>query len=331
MRRVPALIFLLSSSLSPLAFAGAPPEAPVAGAVAAAPAPTPEAPAIKLPVIPDWRFVINNLLIFRNNPIGLEDQIRVGVQKRLLHREGALFRDTFLFFGAYPKLNPAYLKAGPSLELQPLSVFNLRAAVEVVEYYSTFGFLQSYGSPLANYSDTARDAADKIDGAAYATSGVHAMIEPTLQLKLGPIVVRDKFSAEYWRMNLHGNDTVFYDATLDTLVPGNGWVVANDLDALYLTKFGLTVGARYSAVKPFYKKSDYAPGDDVSVNHNGHQRLGAIIAYTFFDHGYTSFNKPSILVIASWYLQHQYRTGQDVSQALPYLVVGFAFQSDAMK
>ena len=334
MRRVTPAIVLLFSSLSPLARADAPTAAPVAEAAATpvvTPVAGPPSEVNRRLQIPDWRFVINNLLLFRYNPIGLEDQIRVGVQRRILHSDSPLFRDTFVFFGSAPKLNPAYAKIGPSLEIQPLSILNVRAAVEIVEYFSTFGFLQSYNSPLANYSDSAMSAADKIDNAAYATSGVHAILEPTFQLKLGSFALRNKFSVEYWRMNLRGSDTVFYDATLDTLVPGNGWVIANDLDALYLTKFGLTVGARYSVVKPFYRKSDYAPGDDTNINRNGHQRLGPILAYTFFDHGFTAFNKPTVLVITAWYLQHQYRTGLDQSQAVPYLVVGFAFQSDVMK
>src|SRR5262245_54098437 len=33
--------------------------------------------------IPEWRLVLNNLLVLRYNPLGLEDQIRFGVQKRL--------------------------------------------------------------------------------------------------------------------------------------------------------------------------------------------------------------------------------------------------------
>jgi hypothetical protein len=34
------------------------------------------------------------------------------------------------------------------------------------------------------------------------------------------------------------------------------------------------------------------------------------------------------VLITSWYLKHRYRTGQDVSQAVPYVVLGFAFTSD---
>ena len=68
------------------------------------------------------------------------------------------------------------------------------------------------------------------------------------------------------------------------------------------------------------------------------QRMGPVISYTFFDRGFTRFNKPTLLLITNFYLDHRYRTGQATSQvvpavfanssAIPYVVLGFSFQSD---
>lgn len=33
-------------------------------------------------------------------------------------------------------------------------------------------------------------------------------------------------------------------------------------------------------------------------------------------------------MIVNWWLEHPYRTGQEVSQAVPYIVLGFAFNGD---
>jgi len=280
--------------------------------------------------VPDRRLLLNNLLVLRSNPLGLEDQIRFGYQMRLYRNDKPLFRDNFFFAGIYPRVNPAFIKFGPSVEVQPLSILNLRFGLEYVDFFSTFGYLQSFNSPLVNYSDTVLNARED-QGLNYATEGMHFMFEPTVQMKFGPIAIRDKLAAEYWNMKVHAGDKVFYDATLDTLVPANGWVLTNDLDVLYLTKFRLTVGARYSVVHPFYRASDYQPGEDASSNPNGHQRLGALVAYTFFDTGWGGFNKPTLLAILSWYLEHRWRTGADTSQAYPYFVLGFAFQSDLLQ
>ncbi|MSP59856.1 MAG: hypothetical protein EXR72_05865 [Myxococcales bacterium] len=313
------------------------PPPPPAPPVAAAPAPAPAAgfsdaqpPAEKR--IPDWRFVMNSLTVFRFNPLGIETQLRAGFQRRLVRSYDTLFRDTFVHFGIYPKLNPAFVKIGPSLEIQPLSILNVRVAAEYINFFSTFGFLQSFPTPLAAYNDTQLSDNVKTNHSNYATSGFHVMIEPLVQIKVGPIALRNKLMLEYWRMNIHSGDTVWYDATLDTLVPGNGWVLANDLDLLFVTKFRLTVGARYSLVKPFYKATDFQPGEETGTTKNGHMRVGGLAAYTFFDRGFTRFNKPTVLVILSWYVQSHYRTGTDPTNAgIPYVIVAFAFQSDLMK
>jgi hypothetical protein len=127
----------------------------------------------------------------------------------------------------------------------------------------------------------------------------------------------------YFDMDLRADDQVWYEATLDAPIPGTGWVVANDLDVLYMTDFGLNTGVRYSSVFPQYDTRQSPQDTDTS-----HHRVGLLAAYTFFDEGYTAFNKPTVVLISSWYLKHRYRTGQDVSQAVPYVVLGFAFTSD---
>lgn len=330
------LAFVLLASAS--AGAQAPSSPPAA-------APTVEVQATRPPEIPSWRFVLSDLTVYRYNETGIENQMRVGIQKRLYESDKPISRDNFLHVGVYPKLNPAYVKIGPSIELQPVSVFNLRVAAEFVDYFSTFGYLQSFQTPTANYSPDARKVGEDLVRN-YATTGAHVTIEPTLQFKFGPIAVRDKLSIEYWRMRLHGADasgrpdTVFYDATLDTLVPGNGWTLANDLDVLYQRKTDdngqmLSVGARYTLVHPFYDASMFKDGEDASYAKNAHMRLGVVGAFTFFDHGYTRFNKPTLLMIVSWYLQHEYRgpgcSSDCVNAAIPYIVAGFSFQSDLMQ
>ncbi|HNN91129.1 MAG TPA: hypothetical protein PKI03_02625 [Pseudomonadota bacterium] len=311
------------------------------------------------PLAPVNRLVLNNLLVLRLNPVGLEDQIRFGLQHRLSEEsDGPLWRDTFLFAGIAPRINPAFIKIGPSVEIQPISIFNLRVGLEYMQLFGTFGFLQSYSSPTDEYDDkrlaacSTRSALDKCmyqteDGSTVTGSddvrntpaaGLHLMIEPQLQVKLGPVLLRDKLAIEYWAMGTRPGSRVFYDVTLDTLVPRRGWVIANDLDVLFITRFRLAAGLRYSVVQALYADSDFRPGEDRSLADNTVQRLGPTLSYTFFDRGYTSFNKPTLLLVMSWFLDHRYRQGQASSAilpgvfvqspAMPYIVVGFSFQSD---
>lgn len=280
------------------------------------------------PEIPARRLVLNSLLVTRINPLGMELQTRGGYQARLFRDQRPLFRDNFLFVGAYPKLSPAGLKVGPVVEFQPLSIFNLRLSAEYVGFFSTSGFLQSYPSPNAEASDTAREVG-KDGGQNYAASGARIALEPFVQMKMGPVVVRNRFALEYWRMGLRDEDRVWYDATLDTLVPGKGFTYADDLDVLFLGLPPLVVGARYSWVKPRYSSRQLA-ADETSTVDNSHHRVGLLAAYVFYDEGYTAFNKPAVILNVSWYLQHRFRTGADVNRAMPYLLLGFAFQSDLL-
>lgn len=280
------------------------------------------------PAVPERRVVLNNLLVARFNPLGLENQTRLGYQSVLYRNDAALFRDNFLFLGASAKLNPASVKIGPSVEVQPLSIFGLRLAAEYVGFFSTQGFLQSRPSANADYSQASLDAGESA-GLQYAASGLRFALEPLVQMKVGPIAVRNRFALEYWSMSLRDGDRVWYDATLDTLVPGKGLIYTNDLDILFLGRPPLVLGARYSLVEPLYTASHLTVDEDL-LEDNGHHRVGLLAAYVFWDEGYTGFNKPSVLLNVAWYLTHRYRAGAEVSRAVPYVVLGFAFQSDLL-
>src|SRR5687768_8925736 len=99
------------------------------------------------------RLVFSDLTVFRLNPLGLETRARFGVQKRLYYSEKAITQNNFRFFGVYPKLNPVSGHLAIGGEIQPASVFNLKAAVEIQRYFGVLGYLQSFRTPSANFSD----------------------------------------------------------------------------------------------------------------------------------------------------------------------------------
>jgi hypothetical protein len=183
-----------------------------------------------------------------------------------------------------------------------------------------------------------------------ATAGFHLGIHPMVQMKFGKIAVRSLFQLDYWDFSLRDNDTVAYEPTLDTLLPDKGMSFMTDTDVLYTGRPGLAIGLRHTFVKPLYKQKHFAdPNLSATENQtefdqfsgtNSHQRLGLFAAYTLHDRGPSRFNKPTILLIASFYLKHQYRAGSPdamraderaddfTSRAFPYLLMGFAFESD---
>jgi hypothetical protein len=290
-----------------------------------------------------WRLMLSDLTILRLNPIGLETRGRFGLQKRLYYSEKKMTKTNFMFVGAFPKLNPASASLGLGGELQPASMFNLRAFGEIQQFFGTFGHLQSFHSADANYSDERiKDLKDDPVLKPQSTHMLHASIQPMLMAKVGPIALRALFQFDYWNFDVRDGDTTAYEPTYDTLLPDNGWTFTTDTDLLYTGKKRLAIGLRHTFVKPIYKSRHFASDAafDAYDNENSHQRLGLFAAYTLRDDGPSRFNKPTLILIASWYLSHKYRTGEPdtlpidhtaddyVSRAVPYIIAGFAFESD---
>lgn len=286
-----------------------------------------------------WRLVLSNLTVLRVNPLGLETRARFGLQKRLYKSEQEISANNFGFLGTFVKLNPAGAQLGAGGELQPLSMFNLRAFAEVQRYFGAFGSLQSFTSANANHSDaTLADLADT----ARAANVFHASIQPLLQARVGPVAIRALLQLDYWDLALRSGDAVAYEPTLDTLLPDRGWTLSTDTDVLYVGRPGLAIGVRHSYVRPLYGRDHFTSDADEAAygGDNAHQRIGLIGAYTLRDGGLSTFSKPTVILVVSWYLRHRFRTGEPdaipldgrpddyTSRAVPYLLAGFAFESD---
>ncbi|MGZ3457281.1 MAG: hypothetical protein ACXU86_02130 [Archangium sp.] len=276
--------------------------------------------------IPARRLNIDHFVGGGVNPTVAEYSVRVTSRQRLGHSEELLWRDTFLSLGGQVRLNPAYATVGPLLQWQPIAVFNLQALVDAYGFFGTAGMLQSFRSPLDDYSDAVRNARSAAQDT-YATTGWHAMLKPTLQAQVGPIALQNAVTVDYFSMRLRNGDTLWYDAGPDTLLPGRGWMLTEEANLVYLAD-KLALGATFRYLLPFYGAGDFQPGDDARAVDNNNMRLGALAAYTFRDGGYSSFNHPTAFVTAAWYLHHRYRSGLETSQALPFVAVGFAFQQD---
>jgi hypothetical protein len=290
-----------------------------------------------------WRFMISDLTIFRLNPIGLETRSRIGFQKKLYPSTKKVTENNFFFAGLFPKRNPASAQISLGAEIQPASIFNVRTYYELQQFFGTFGFLQSFTSANSNYSDAQlKDLADLSATEPQANLVRHFSVQPQLMLKFGKIVLRSLLQLDYWDFKTRG--TLIYEPTFDTLLPKQGWTMSTDTDVLFVTGTGLAAGLRHTFVKPFYTSDHFDSTADKSAydGKNAHQRLGFFGAYTLKDKGPSTFNKPTVILIASMYIKHKYRTGEPGTpdpghdgddyrtRAFPYLILGFAFESDLL-
>src|SRR5690606_34803720 len=104
-------------------------------------------------------------------------------------------------------------------------------------YFGNFGYIQSFASPDGNWSDENIDRLEEsnVPGERnYSGAGHNASLSARLQMKVSGFVIRDTFTAHYSSYALRAGDNVYYDPVIDTAVPGDGWAMTNDLDAMWM-------------------------------------------------------------------------------------------------
>jgi hypothetical protein len=317
------LLGLLPASLS-LAAEGTPSEYAQTGTGTTEPPPTP----LALPGgdVPARRLNLDHFLGGGYNPLVLEYSTRATYRMRLSDSQDILWKDTFLALGGQVRVNPCYTAVGPMVDWQPIAVFNLRALVDYFGFFGTFGMMQSFPSPLSDFSTAVQDARSAA-GDTYATSGWHAMLRPTLQAQLGPIAIQNVLSAEYWDIRLRGGDTVWADAGPDTLLPGKGWTLTDEVNLVYL-QGPLTLGATFRYVTPLYTQEHFQPNEDPKSVDLSNIRAGVLGAWRVHDGGYSSFSNLTVFGAVMWHLKHPYRAGVESSILFPFMVVGVSLQQD---
>ncbi len=183
-----------------------------------------------------------NLFTGRANPLGLIDRFQIFYRYRLYESDSAALEQNHVGVTILPTIAPAFFGIGPAVDVQPLSLLNLRAQYEWFGYFGSSDLFQSFDSIEVDYSDDALEAL----GTNYSTTGTQLTLSGLLQLKVGPIAARSNFRAIYSDFDLRAGDTAYYDVVNDVLAPDDGWIYTNDADVLWLSDFGLIVGARYT-------------------------------------------------------------------------------------
>lgn len=273
-----------------------------------------------------------SLLAPRINPLGLEERLWIGYQYRLYNKQKTILDGSNLGIFFRPILSPAIALVGATVQVQPAAVFRLRATYSYVAYFSTFQYFQSFQSPHDDFSETRLGAlADA--GTNYVSTGHQVELEALIQARYKGLVLRSTTVANWNSMKMRGDDDLFYDVRIDALVPNNGWVLFNDTDLVWLQELkkprrpSIMAGLRTSVVKAFYPDSVYEPGDVIEDPNGPIFRMGPEIGYIFYDQPEKRprFNKPTLLLIPQWNIMHRWRTGRDVSTAMPTIVMAFVF------
>jgi hypothetical protein len=322
----------LAAALATVAY-GATARAQQAGTAAtteAAPPPATDAAApgpADAPLPPKHRITYSNLTAIRLNPLGLENRTTVGIEERLWEDPGILTRDAYVGLKLAPILNPALVRLGAQIEVKPAAVLALRAGMFFKGWFGSFAQLDAFPTPTASHCDDCMKDHDEAGTTVGSTTGFESELGALAQVKLGPIAVRQDAAFFYADADTPGA-TVHYDSRLDMVVPDAGYSTTQDTDLLYVTDFGLAAGARFSAIHAFYRDDDYLAGESTENPNTPAMRLGPAVAYTFFEEPGATFDKPTLILLTQWWLEHRYRTGaaDGSSQAFPFIALAFRFE-----
>ncbi|MDC0709450.1 hypothetical protein POL68_13345 [Stigmatella sp. ncwal1] len=276
---------------------------------------------------PQHRIVHKSTFALRYNPVGLLFDGRFSYRYRLYESDSKALRDNFLGLGLAPTVSPAFLRLGPYVEFNPLTLFGVWATMQYVQYFGSFDLLQGFPGAQSDFSDSAikRNAANR-----FSAHGWELTLGATFQAKVSSLLIRSQAKLVRGDLNLHPGDRIYYDQLYDVGAPNRGWFLTNDLDVLYQGPGNkLIAGVRYTATAPFYNGSRHFDPDDLNMEvDNASHRVGPFVGYTFKAKDGARFNTPTIFFLAQWWLHHRFRTGEDTSAALPLVGIGFQTTGD---
>lgn len=168
---------------------------------------------------PQHRIVHRNTFALRYNPLGLLYDGRFMYRLRLYESESKVLRDNFVGIGAGITASPAFIRVGPYVEFNPLTILGFWAMFQGVQYFGSFDLLQSFPGAQSTFSDTAIRAAR---GTQQPTNGWELTLGATLQFKVAFMLVRSQARLVTANMRLRDGDRVYYDQFYDTLSPNAG-------------------------------------------------------------------------------------------------------------
>jgi len=202
----------------------------------------------------------------QGNPLGLRAEAELHWRWALSESAHVLLKDAHVAFGVTDQLSPAYDRLQVWVELSPLSILDVRAGVEGVAYFGTFGNLVGFLGYDSDFSDDAREG---VEDQAVARVGRRFFVSPAVKFRAGRFSFRAAADFESWKVH-DAPETVFYEPFRGTLLAARGDSLVNGSNILLCdVSSGRTEGVRVGVFHDYLNVWD-AP-------QNRKQRLGPIL------------------------------------------------------
>lgn len=194
-------------------------------------------------------------------PTGAISDTRVQMRTPLTRQEGSLvFNSTYAGAGVAARVSPAVAEVGPSLSIQPIDVFDLNLQASRVQYYSTRFGLMPFESPDGKIMSARLERAAEGDGV--TSGGWTFAANPTVKLKLGPVIAFSSWTVAYTTLDQPEDVTApyTYEPLRDMVVAWTDTTVDHEAGALYaavdsddggkIVYFGVLARDRFQVVSP---------------------------------------------------------------------------------
>ena len=129
-----------------------------------------------------------------HGPLGLMLDTSLNARSTRSAPGSLLLDQTYREVGIDFAISPALAEAGLHAEWMPLRIFRLRAEAHALSSFGVLGYTLSFPTADAAYSDKVAD--DRVEESE-AGVGMRLSLQPTLQIKLGPVIARHTTSV-FW-------------------------------------------------------------------------------------------------------------------------------------
>jgi hypothetical protein len=242
-----------------------------------------------------------------------------------------------LYATSSPALQHNFVEASATLVLGPLFAPRVRVALHPTAFFDvgvSYGVsdifiktIEERRSPASAY-DVNIVGFEKGDAATFQSFTA----DTTLQGALGKVSFRSVNSLTYTAASLASGETVYYSAPADMLLPADGWLFNDDTTLAYAFSPRLRIGVTESLFATSYPASAYAPGQPhTAVTNSPTVRVGPSFNLTLRDETDGPLARIELFGGVQWYALDRYRTGEAISGAIPFCVLGARFGGTVWK
>lgn len=195
-------------------------------------------------------------------PEGLRYTFKADHHFSLWNSDSILFEDTYIAPGMGVSVTPAYARLGPRVVWAPIAVFEVEASVEGFSYFGTFSGVTDFDDPGTVYDDAAMDAAEAA-GRKHAGLGWRTVVSPTLQGRVGPVIIALPGEATSYHMKTPEGATgdYWYEPESDALLAWNDTILFGGALVFYSFKDETEDNRRMTWVGAYYN-TQYVMGTE---------------------------------------------------------------------